>query len=75
MQIQKRKDRLIQYIQNLSDPRLLERLEIIVSSSSDWADDLTEEEKAGIKRAQEQIRDGQTQTSKNVWEKFDATFG
>ncbi len=72
MSTQERKDRLIHYIQNLSDPNLLERFEMIIASSNDWADDLSEEEKEGIRLAQNQIRNGQTHTSEEVWKKFNA---
>ncbi|MEM6273031.1 MAG: hypothetical protein AAF998_26695 [Bacteroidota bacterium] len=73
MSTQERKDRLIQYIQELSDPNLLERFEMIIAPSNDWAAELTEGKK-GIKLAQEQIRNGQTHTSEKVWERFNATF-
>jgi len=74
MSTKERKDRLIQYIRNLSDPAQLEKIERIIAASDDWADELTEGEKEGIKQAQDQIRNGQTHTSDQVWKKFNATI-
>ena len=74
MSTQERKDRLIQFIRNLSDPRLLERFEAMLPADTDWADSLTEEEKKGIKLAQQQVKEGKTKTSQEVWSQFDASF-
>lgn len=74
MDTQARKDKLIKYIQNLSDPKLLERFEAMIDQRDDWADRLSPNERNGILEAQEQVRYGNTLDSDQVWKKFDQQF-
>ena len=64
---------MIAYIRNLSG-RQLEQFEAMMPEEGDWADQLNPEQIQGIKKAQEQVRNGQTVSSQEVWDRFRQQF-
>ena len=74
MDIQGRKDHLIELILKVQDSQLLSKIEALFSSRIDWANDLTEEQKKGIIEARARVKAGQYFSSEEVWNTFDAKF-
>jgi predicted transcriptional regulator len=55
------KKRIIQWVQGISEPKLLERIKYLMASESDadWRDDISEDERKAIEEGIQQINAGQ----------------
>ena len=70
MDVQSRKLKLIEYILQLKDLQLLERIEEISKTSSDWWDQLADDEKAAIERGLAQANRGELKSHEDVMGKY-----
>jgi len=66
------KSNLIAWVVQLSDSRMLSKLNIIRLSNSegDWWDDLTEAQKQHINEGLEDIENGRVMSSEEFWKKL-----
>ena len=74
MDIQARKDHLIELIMKVQDSQFLGKVEALFSAKTDWADELTEEQRRGILEARERVNSGDYLSSTEVWNAFDKRF-
>jgi hypothetical protein len=77
MTIDSRKEKLIQNILQTSDESLIEKLEKMFSSfkgSKDWALDLSEAQREGIRAAQREMDNGDGIPDEQVWAEFSQRF-
>jgi len=78
MDIQLEKYKLIAWLMNLKDESVISKLKIIKSSSStssDWADEISDTEKLLIKAGLKDIEEGNTFTHEQVMEEIKNTYG
>lgn len=70
---QAEKKELIDWINDLEDPELVRTIKSIKESSESpisW-DELPEEVKAGIHRAEEDFKHGRFKSSEDIWKKYE----
>ncbi len=70
MNIQTEKLALIQWLAQLSDERIIERIKQLRKQEEDWWDALSEEEKAEIHEGIEQSKRGETIPHDEVMKRF-----
>ena len=71
------KKRIIQWVQGISEPKLLERIKYLMATESDadWRDDISEDERKAIEEGIQQINAGQWVTHEEVKKQFQALEG
>lgn len=70
MDVHAQKLKLIEWILQIGDTRLLKQLESISNSDSDWWNDLSAEEKSSIERGIAQANSGQLKSNEAVMKKY-----
>lgn len=70
MDIQARKQKLIEWILQVGDSDILSRLEAISHSDQNWWDTLPANERASIERGLNQANNGQLKSHDEVMEKY-----
>jgi hypothetical protein len=63
---------LIQWLASLEDKQILQSLFFYkkINKDTDWWDNLTEEQMASIKKGMEDVKQGRTKRSAEVWKKY-----
>lgn len=66
------KQELIDWINEMNDPAMLENLKMIKASAEgeDWWDEISDAAKESIRRGEEDIKAGRVYTSEELWKKI-----
>ena len=78
MDIQIEKYKLIEWLMSLKDESVISKLETIkssLSSSSDWADDISDTEKLLVEAGLKDIEEGNTFTHEQVMKEINEAYG
>lgn len=70
MDLQSRKQKLIEWILQVQDASILKQLESISEGDRDWWDDLSEPEKDSIQRGLDQADKGQLKSHEEVMKRY-----
>ena len=78
MDIQLEKYKLMEWLVNLKDESIISKLKNIkngLSTSSDWADDVSETERLLVKAGLKDMDEGKTFTHEQVMKEINETYG